>query len=146
MSYMTDHTEWFNRITNNASGRTAATAAGIPIATLNRQIGRNEISAENVIAIARAYGARPVAALVQTGYLEPSEAGDVTIAEVAELLSDQDMIRIMAYRINKDESAWEGTFDEVIESATDTTKHQWNGLQAVADGSPDHEEEDSDFD
>lgn len=118
MSCMRDHNEWFRRTTNDASGRTAAAAAGIPIATLNRQLAKNHLSPEFVIAIARAYETRPVAALVQTGYLETSETGSMSADEVAELLSDQDLIRIMAYRVNADEAAWAGTFDEVIEEAT----------------------------
>lgn len=117
MSYMTNHKEWFDRITNYASGRAAGAAAEIPIATLNRQLGKGELSAEFVIALARAYGVSPTASLVQTGYLNPDEASDLTVAEMAELLTDQDIIRIMAFRINNNPEAWEGTFDEVIDSA-----------------------------
>lgn len=114
MSYMNNHKKWFKRITNDASGRTAATEAGIAIATLNRQLGKNELSAETVIALARAYGVAPVAALVQTGYLEPNEGGDITAAELAEILTGQDLIRLLAYRIDDNPDAWAGTFDEVL--------------------------------
>lgn len=117
MSYMTNHKEWFDRITDHASGRAAGAAAEIPIATLNRQLGKGELSAEFVIALARAYGISPTAALVQTGYLNADEASELTVAEMAELLTDQDIIRIMAFRINNNPEAWEGTFDEVIDGA-----------------------------
>lgn len=72
-----NNSEWLEKVTNNASVNAAANRAGIVQRTLSRQVERGEISAENVIAIAIAYGAHPVRALVDTGYLDEKYARTV---------------------------------------------------------------------
>lgn len=136
MSHMTAHETWFARTTENASGRAAADLAGLPPATLNRQLGRGHLAAETVIAIARAYGAHPVGALVATGYLTPEEGGTLPTAEAAQLMSDQALIREVAYRVDSNPAAWTGTFDEVI---NEPDPHVRPALY-VADSSPDEPE------
>lgn len=72
-----NNSEWLEKVTNNASVNAAANRAGIVQRTLSRQVERGEISAENVIAIAIAYGAHPIRALVDTGYLDEKYARTV---------------------------------------------------------------------
>ncbi|HCD4228900.1 TPA: hypothetical protein NBQ01_002176 [Corynebacterium striatum] len=72
-----NNSEWLEKVTNNASVNAAANRAGIVQRTLSRQVERGEISAENVTAIAIAYGAHPVRALVDTGYLDEKYARTV---------------------------------------------------------------------
>lgn len=72
-----NNSEWLEQVTNNASVNAAANRAGIVQRTLSRQVERGEISAENVIAIAIAYGAHPVRALVDNGYLDEKYARTV---------------------------------------------------------------------
>lgn len=114
---MQKHMRWLIRLTKGDSGRTIAQKAGASIATINRQISKEEITAENVIAIARGYNQSPVEALAQTGYLTPEEASGMPREALAELLTDQEVIRVLAYRINEDEDAWKGTFTEVVEES-----------------------------
>lgn len=71
------HTDWINTTTGNESVRATALKAGLAQRTLANQIEKDRISAENVIAIAIAYGAHPVRALVDTGYLDEKYARTV---------------------------------------------------------------------
>lgn len=117
MSHMKPHENWFSRTTGNASGRAAADRAGIPPATLNRQLSRGHLTAETVIAIARGYDVHPVGALVATGYLTEDEGLSSPVEELAHLMSDQALLRILAMRIDDNPNAWAGTFDEVLSDA-----------------------------
>ena len=109
------HSEWFNRITGGASGNAAATKAHLPVASLNRHIAAERLTAEEVIALSRAYGISPVEGLAATGHITHEEATGMTADSAAELLSDPDLIRTLAYRINADPQAWFGTFGELAD-------------------------------
>lgn len=115
MSHMNKHMNWLSNLTKSDSGRTIALRSKLSVATINRQIGREELSAENVIAIARGYDQSPVEALALTGYITQEEATGVPQDAVGDLLTDQQLIRILASRIDDDEDAWAGTFTEVVE-------------------------------
>ena len=65
-----EHTEWLDTTTGGATPRAIDAATGISYRTIQEQAKRNKISAENVIRIAEAYEAHPVAALVATDYLD----------------------------------------------------------------------------
>lgn len=147
MGNMNTHVVWFNTTTGGASGRAAALAAEIPVATLNRQLGRGEIDAGHVIAIARAYGQPPAEALAATGYLTAAEAGGR--ADALRLASDRALIREIARRIDANAAAWAGTFDEVVDGATAEIRPACDTAPprlAVADSSPDEPEDGTDFD
>lgn len=102
-----DHTSWYKRTTNNAPGRSAAMKAGVPVATLNRQLARGVISAENVIAIARAYNQAPTSALLATGYLRSGEVSAVEdVGTLLNSLTDFDLVRALAQRISPQAKAW----------------------------------------
>lgn len=115
MIHMKEHKDWFANLTQNASGRAAAELADIAPATMNRQLARNTLSAETVIALARAYGRSPVRALLETGYLLPEETGIPSPDEILQSLSDQQVIADVARRIDSEPAHWLGTFGEVIE-------------------------------
>lgn len=110
-----EHVQWFNRLTGNSSGKAAAEKANITVSTLNRQLANGRISAEYVIELARAYQASPVESLAATGYITQEEATGVPASAAAELLSDPELIRTLAYRINADPDAWFGTFGELAD-------------------------------
>lgn len=128
MSHMEQHTRWFRTITGNDSGRAAAAKSGMSVATVNRQLAREELSAEMVIAIARGYGQSPVTALVETGYLEAGEANNFDMVDSPRLLTDQQLIRELARRVDSNEDAWAGTFDEVVESSATVTTGPWASM------------------
>lgn len=67
--------EWLESLPGGATPTTAAKKAGLASPTLLRHAERGYTTADNVIAIARAYGVPPVDALVELGFLKPSETG-----------------------------------------------------------------------
>lgn len=115
---MQTHMKWLRRLAGDDSGRAIAHKSRVSVATVNRQISKEEFSPETVIAIARGYGQSPVEALAQTGYLTAEEAVGVPQEAMAELLTDQQLIRALAQRVDDNEEAWSGTFTEVVEDAT----------------------------
>ncbi|WP_141681561.1 hypothetical protein [Corynebacterium phoceense] len=70
------HSEWLSKVTDD-SVRSIARTVGLPPRTLATQLEKERISPENVISIAIAYGAHPVRALVDTGYLAEKYARTV---------------------------------------------------------------------
>lgn len=115
-----EHSKWFERITAGDSALNASKTARPRLnnATLSRQLNKSQISAENVIAIARGYGQSPVEALAQTGYLAADEASGLPRESLADLLTDQELIRALALRVDDNEDAWEGTFTEVVDNVS----------------------------
>lgn len=69
-----DFTEWLQSLPGSPTPTIAANRSGLTNTTLIRHASRGATTADNVIAIARAYGVSPVDALVDTGHLEPNEA------------------------------------------------------------------------
>jgi len=116
---MTNQEGWLQSVTDGASRRQIAAAIGRPQTTFNRQADEGRFDAGTIIAIARHYGANPIVALVETGYLDSDEASSMSLKEVAKLLTDQQLIQELARRIDVNESAWAGTFNEVIEGGSD---------------------------
>lgn len=70
-----DKTQWLNNATHNASAEGISETAKIPRATVFRRKKDMSFTAEEVIAIARAYHANPLTGLVAFGYLTEQEAG-----------------------------------------------------------------------
>lgn len=70
-----DETQWLNNATHNASAEGISETAKIPRATVFRRKKDMSFTAEEVIAIARAYHANPLTGLVAFGYLTEQEAG-----------------------------------------------------------------------
>ncbi|MBV7302915.1 hypothetical protein [Corynebacterium sp. TAE3-ERU2] len=120
---MDTHEKWLHTLTGGASGRAAAQKAEISVATLNRQLKAGRLSAENVIALARAYNESPVQALAATGYLSSEEAIGVSLTTTAQMLSDKDLIRELARRVDSTPGVWQDTFDATVSSATEQPKH-----------------------
>jgi transcriptional regulator with XRE-family HTH domain len=66
---MTHWDSWLERATNGASARAIAAALGVSNSTVSNWARNEVIPAEGAVAIARAYDASPVAALIAAGYL-----------------------------------------------------------------------------
>ena len=67
--------EWLESLPDSPTPTQAASRARLSNATLLRHAEKGKTTADNVIAIARAYGVPPVDALVDLGFLRPDEAG-----------------------------------------------------------------------
>lgn len=113
MGHMTTHNQWYKRLTNGATERAAAILSGVTTSTLNRQLAKGKLSADVVILLSRAYGESPISGLAATGYLTADEAVGMPTDSLTELLTDQQLIRSLALRINADPSAWLDTFGEL---------------------------------
>lgn len=143
MRYMNEHEEWLSSITQE-SGRAIALKAGLSPATLNRQIGKGEFTAETVIAIARAYHQSPITALTQTGYLTTSEASGLTTEELGDLLTDRDLIALLAKRVKAGTPYWDQPVSEALETDELAARRSNRNIShvdftayGVADDSPD---------
>lgn len=119
---MSTHEQWVQDVTAGASRRQVSSAIGMPQSTYNRQANAGRFDAETIIAIARAYGAHPVESLTKLEFLTVDEAAPMSLADAARLLTDQQLIRELARRVDSDESAWAGTFDDVVESVGSVTE------------------------
>lgn len=94
---MSKNTNWYTQLVGDNTERAVALKAGITASTINRQLKKGTLSAENVILIARAYGANPVAALTTAGYITAAEA-TTNLGDIAQLLPDRDLIAELARR------------------------------------------------
>lgn len=89
---MTNFEPWLRTIAHGDSDRQIATKAGIPTATFSRQLTGDAVSAENAVAIARAYKASPVRALVSLGLLEAADVDVPGIKEALREASDKQLV------------------------------------------------------
>lgn len=88
---MIEHKDWVDRVSNSASNREISRMSGVPMRTIYNQIEKGNISAENVIAIAIAYGHHPVGALVDTGYLEEKWAQHIDPAHALRTVTEDEL-------------------------------------------------------
>ena len=124
---------WFEQATHGASALQAAKDARPPLnnATLSRQLAKGRLTAEVVIALARGYGHSPIDALAQNDYITQEEATR-GITDYSQILTDQDLIRELARRIDHTPGAWDDTFTHTLEQAQDADLYQ---LPHIADSS-----------
>lgn len=143
-----NNSKWLEKVTNNASVNAAANRAGIVQRTLSRQVERGEISAENVIAIAIAYGAHPVRALVDTGYLDEKYARTVDPMTALRSVTEDQLADEVLRRMKRGLKTDEFTNDINEVEARRRSKQQKPvsipddvmPVSAVADDSPDEDE------
>lgn len=83
---------WIASLPGSPLPTQAAETAGIDASTMSRQLKRGAISAENVILLARAHGANAVDALVDHGYLNPSDAAGAGVALALESATNRELL------------------------------------------------------
>ena len=71
---------WLDTLIDGDTRRTAAKKAGYAQSTLSRQLDREKLLPEMVIALCRAYDRSPVQGLVETGYINEYEVQGVDLA------------------------------------------------------------------
>lgn len=142
-----EHSKWFDRTTGGDSALNASKTARPRLnnATLSRQLNKGQFTAEVVIAIARGYGQSPVEALAQTGYITSDEAVDLPRESLADLLTDQELIRALALRVDDNKEAWDDTFTEVVEEAQDDMLAARRAKKSHNRGHPRPADEDNDM-
>lgn len=138
---MTTHTEWFNRITRGDSNRQVAERAHISDATLGRQLRSGSLTSDLIIKISEAYSESPVIALVDLGFMSSKWITEPGVVTALSRASDEELTDELLRRLQLLDNS---PVDEL--AARRQTTPSIEGYEGVADSSPDHEEEDSDFD
>lgn len=91
---------WIDDVRGTDSMRAAARRAGVPSATLSRQVNDDLLSFEMVRAISRAYGRSVVADLVRTGHLTEADAGADGIERYLRIATDEQLVLEVASRLD----------------------------------------------
>ena len=94
-----EHSEWLQKVSKGDSINASANKAGIQQRTLARQVDREHIDAESVIALAIAYGIHPVGALVETGYLDEKWANQIGPFLAVRKLTDEQIFEEILRRM-----------------------------------------------
>lgn len=92
-------TDWLDQVIGTDSNRAAAEKAGIEQSSLLNRRKRGGITAEDVIAIARAYSQPVVEALVATGFLTSDEAFDSNMRSTLAEASDANLANEILRRL-----------------------------------------------
>ena len=158
-----DHREWALALIDGDSMRSASEKAGYAQTTISRQLEKNSLSPEMVIALCRAYGRSPVDGLVETGYLYPHEitgairtmlhqAKNRDILDEINRRSDPESDRLFARGDNYINPAPDAPWPEVdnitrIPGPRALGGESFDYENAAADGAPDEESwgDDHDF-
>lgn len=92
-------TDWLDQVIGTDSNRAAAEKAGIEQSSLLNRRKRCGVTAEDVIAIARAYNRPVVEALVATGFLTSNEAFDSNMRSTLAEASDANLANEILRRL-----------------------------------------------
>lgn len=92
-------TDWLDQVIGTDSNRAAAEKAGIEQSSLLNRRKRGGVTAEDVIAIARAYNRPVVEALVATGFLTSNEAFDSNMRSTLAEASDANLANEILRRL-----------------------------------------------
>lgn len=149
-----DYTAWIEDLIGTDSLRTASGKIGFAQSTITRQLSRNTLTPQAVIALCRAYGRKPVDGLVQTGYLNPWEIEGVGIDAALDQATNDQLVKQIMKRSDP-EARYLFGMDETINPAEDAdllqfpsntqgeddtpaVEPEWDDMpqQAVADDSP----------
>ncbi|WP_312811127.1 helix-turn-helix domain-containing protein [Corynebacterium variabile] len=150
-----EHTAWIEALIGTDTRREASKKAGMSESTLSRQLGRNALSPEMVIALCRAYEKKPVDGLVQTGFLNPWEAEGISVDAALDQATNQELLGAVMRRSDPDALYLFGRTDDLLnpedsdnvtylpsntqgEDDTPAVQSDWDDMpeDAVADSSP----------
>lgn len=129
--------EWLTATTGGDSGATIAKRSGLPARTVAHQINTGRMPMENVVAIAIAYGAHPVGALVATGYLDAKYAREVDPVTVLRTISEDALADEVLRRMKLGQGA--GVFDVPLDQLTQADFDQAAPLVGDVDDTDDHQ-------
>ena len=91
---------WISNLPGSPLPTQAAEAAGIDRSTMSRQLKRGRLSAENVIAICRAFDKSPADGLLETGYLKPEDFQGAGIEEALSRANNQQILNEISKRLD----------------------------------------------
>jgi transcriptional regulator with XRE-family HTH domain len=97
--------KWVERVSGGDSGRQVAARAGIVQATLSRQLLNDNLTPENVVAIARAYKVPVLEGLVAIGLIRESDIASMSAREALRGATDEDLTAEVLRRIREGSAA-----------------------------------------
>lgn len=109
------------QITNGASNRSIARAAGIEPTTLNRQLD-GDVKVQTLVAICRAYRAPLLQAFLAAGYITNDEAAAMSNGAALTQATDRELVEEMLRRVVDSEAHPELT-EPVSQDAIDNVTH-----------------------
>lgn len=141
------HTEWIRKVTQGDSERAIGKKANVPFRTINSQLSRGSLSAENVISVAIGYGVHPVRALVDTGFLDAKYATEIDPASALRLVTEDDLADEVLRRMKLagEHEAFTTPVDDLAarrrgSPASDVSPGAYDPERMVADSSPDEDQ------
>ena len=97
-----DYTAWIEDLIGTDSLRTASGKIGYSQSTITRQLSRNTLTPQAVIALCRAYDRKPVDGLVETGYLHEWEIEGVGIDSALDQATNDQLVKQIMKRSDPD--------------------------------------------
>lgn len=114
-----EHRAWIDGLIDGDSYRAAAEKVGTNGSTITRQLAKEHLSPEMVIALCRAYGRKPVDGLVETGYLQPWEIEGVGIDTAIDQATNKQLLDGIMRRSDPEAQYLFGRTEDVINPEMD---------------------------
>lgn len=95
-----DFKKWIETLPGEPLVTQAAERAGIDRSTISRQLKRGMVSAENVIALARAHGHNEIDALIETGYVASEALAGAGIPQALAQATNQQILDEISQRMD----------------------------------------------
>ncbi|MDR2973887.1 MAG: hypothetical protein LBV00_04115 [Propionibacteriaceae bacterium] len=95
---MNNSEAWLRSITRDAEG-VVSRRIGVYQSTLSRQLRADSLTPTSIVAIARSYGASPVAGLIATGLISPDDIARAQGSDALTRASDADLIAELRQRL-----------------------------------------------
>ncbi|MGN0096243.1 MAG: hypothetical protein ACI38U_09275 [Corynebacterium sp.] len=127
-----EHRAWIDGLIDGDSYRAAAEKVGTNGSTITRQLAKEHLSPEMVIALCRAYGCKPVDGLVETGYLQPWEIEGVGIDTAIDQATNKQLLDGIMRRSDPEAQYLFGRTEDVINPEMD----ERNNVVDIHTGSP----------
>lgn len=127
-----DMKDWIASLPGSPLPTQAAEASGIDRSTISRQLKRGQLSAENVIAICRAFGKSAADGLVETGYLTPGDFEGAGVVEALSKATNQQIVDEISKRLA---SGMGDLFNQDAEVVSFPGADEWGQGEYVADSS-----------
>lgn len=99
--------EWIQTVAGNDTNREIARRSQLSDATLSRQISKNALTFDVVIAVARGYETSVVAALVATGFITAAEAAIDSTESALQVARDEQLVDEVYRRIQRGSSTYD---------------------------------------
>lgn len=114
MEYMSKNEllDWYARITDGASINEVSRKAGIPVATLHRQLGTGKFSPDTCASVGRAFGNNAIEALLVQGLLITEDLDGVVTIGALHDASDEALLEEIGKRLDRVPEGASPVFDE----------------------------------